>query len=172
MTTELSGSNDPLFETLKRVQEASSPTNLANIKPEKWLMAAEWIHSGKTPTQLRKQGFDNRTIARIKREIAGDLDQIQAAKLEELRNIRDVADQVLGDQIEKQVDRTEPMEVKEMFYFNNTVDSIDRRIGRMEGRADVVIEHKKAKTPDELAKELEAMFLENTIEAEIVEDET
>ena len=169
---KLTGKNDPLYQILKKVQAASNPTNLANTKPDKWLMAAEWIHSGKTPTQLRAKGMDNRTIARIKREIGGTLDEIQAAKLDELRNIRDVADQVLGDQIEKQADRTDPMEVKEMFYFNNTVDSIDRRIGRMEGRADVVIEHKKAKTPDELAKELEAMFLENTIEAEVIEDET
>lgn len=168
---KLAKKDDPLFETLKKVQASSTPCNLSNTKPEKWLMAAEWIHSGKTPTHLRKMGFDNRTIARIKREIGGTLDEVQAAKLEELRNIRDVADQVLGDQIEKQADRTDAMEVKEMFYFNNTVDNLDRRIGRIEGRADVIIEHKKAKTPDELMKDFQELF-DQIPEAEIIEDET
>lgn len=169
METEIESHKDALFERLKEKQKDAPPMALVNSKPDKWLFAAEWIAAGKTPTDLRAKGYDNRTIARIKRDIQGTLDIVNAERLEKLRDMRDVGDSVIGKSLDEIHNKGAILDGKELYFTNKVVEDVDKRIGRMEGLADVVVEHRHVKTPEELAKDFEEMF--NQIpEAEVIDE--
>jgi hypothetical protein len=49
------------------------------------------------------------------------------------------------------------------------VEFLQKRVNRLETGADQIIRHEKAKSPEELAKELEELF-DEAIDAEFIED--
>jgi hypothetical protein len=168
--TKLKKTDHPLHERLKELQATSKNNALVNYNPGKWLEAAMTIYNGKSTMPLRANGHSGRVIAQIRRQIAGNLSEVQEQKLEELRNMIDEADYVSGRQIDAYAQQEEIMSPKEFKEFNVGVEFLQKRVNRLETGADQIIRHEKAKSPEELAKELEELFMENTLEAEIVED--
>lgn len=167
---KLKKTDHPLHERLKELQASSKTNALVNYNPGKWLEAAMTIYNGKSTLPLRAKGHSGRTLAEIRRQIAGSLSEVQEQKLEELRNMIDEADYITAKHIDAYAASDEIMNQKDLREFNVTVKLIHDRANRIETGADRIIRHEKPKSPEELAKELEELFMSNTLEAEIVED--
>ena len=170
LMNKIQKTNHPLHERVMELQKASKSNALVNFNPSKWLEAAMDIYNGKSTVALRKNGHNGRTLALVRRQIANDITEVQEQKLEELRNMIDEADYVSGRQIDAYAQQDEVMSPKEFKEFNVGVEFLQKRVNRLETGADQIIRHEKAKSPEELTKELEELFMANTLEAEVVDE--
>ena len=117
---------------------------------------------------------DRVTIYRIEREIAKDIEEFRAYQAKNVEIAYSMVSDALLAKAERMSESKGTFDDKEAKALKETSVSFGLLEGtakRLRGGADVVIEHRKAKTPEQLATELKEMFEEEVIDVTPKEDD-
>jgi len=176
METELSIETErTLRERLIEEQNVVRPgPNLARQDPERWLDVASGLVRGVSIKHFRdKYSMDYYTIKKIQNSIWPSIEEFRINQANEIDVNLSMMDEAISGKMNKVLEKGDfdLDEAKSMKEMAVATQALGQRSNRLRGEADVKVEHKQVKTPAEYKAELEAMFKENVIEAEIVETE-
>lgn len=170
--TRIAEIDQTLREKLLEVQKKDDPRSLSVKEPGKWLQIAAALTTTPNIRAIREHfKTDFYTVKRIEREI---MPSIEEFRLREAMNT-EVSWSMMGDAIRAKMekiaqagdfDEKEAKAIKEMTVSKGLLLGASTKL---RGGADMVVEHRKAKTPEEYAKDLEAFMRENIQEAEVIE---
>jgi len=155
------------------LQATEYPSSLVCQKPEKWWEIATSLLSGVARTKTHQNtGCDYQTVCRVHRQLIGEVEEYKKWKIEHLRDTQDMADELIGGQIDKKLQSStregaEEIDAKDLYYLDKVSESVARRLNRLEGGADLIVERRVAKTPAELKADFDEMFAEIE-EAEVI----
>lgn len=163
-----------LREILQGLQLTEHSNSLARSNPERWFEMASSLAEGNSQLSARKAfNTDWATVKRVERQISGNMEIYRLDKIENLRDIMDVSDDITSKSLSRTLQRIEEdgeIDAKDLKEINVTSNFIAQRSNRLEGLADVVVEHRHVKSPEELKKEFEEMFMKDAIDAEVVDE--
>lgn len=180
METNLTNQKDytrEIQEALLERQKASAATDLSNSNPERWVTAATMLIEGSPIKAIRDAtGSNHYTIKRVEAAMNEQLCDIARQKAFETRVLTNMNDELMAKQYNKlheKMDKEEELTDEEARILKNIADAgvkLSHRVDRLEGRADQIVEHRDARSPEQLTQELEKMFGE-VVDAELIEDE-
>ena len=163
-----------LKERLKEVRDGAHYNDLAVTKPEKWMQIAMAVFRAKSILgTMRELGVTQHSVYKVKKQILDIRDDYKEFQINNIDANIDAIDDITAEELQKV--REEGLELnhaKAIKELSVASQIMSQRRHKLSDGADKVVRVEQAKTPEELTKELEALFNEQTIEieAEIVED--
>jgi hypothetical protein len=168
-------------KALREHQKDCYHTDVAVLRPEVWKNTAVAILQGAgcRPT-MKSLGIAQHTYYKVKKALFATPDDYRkhVAELAHVTlAINDDNKQKLSEIISDLLERKDTLDAKELLDLAkaqkemSVTGQIDaQRIQRLEGDADMVIRHERAKTPEELQKDFEEKFLAKIKKAEVIDE--
>jgi len=167
-------------EALRNHQKDCYYTDVAVLRPEVWKNTAVAILQGAgcRPT-MKSLNITQHTYYKVKKALFATHDDYRKHVAELAHVTQAINDdnkqklsQIIGDRLSKKetLDSKELLDLAKAQKEMSVTGQIDaQRIQRLEGDADMIIRHEKAKTPEELQKDFEDKFLADIKEAEVID---
>jgi hypothetical protein len=175
-TQMLAQASEALRSRLHELQEIAHYNAYCVRMPDKWLGVATDIFQGKSVTgTMKRRGISQQTYYVVRKQIYDIMDHYKSIQIDALDANMDAINDISARELER-VTKSGGLDLdtaKAIKELNVAGQIMAQRRHKLSDGADKVVRIEQAKTPEELAEELEAMFKEQAIEieAEVVEHE-
>lgn len=166
--------SEKLRERLHELQKLSHYNAYCVRAPEKWMNVARAVFRGDSVRgTMESLSISQQTYYVVRKQIYDIMDHYKAIQIDNLDANMDAINDISAKALEKitlsgDLELDQAKAIKEL---NVAGQIMSQRRHKLSDGADKIVRVEQAKTPEELAADLEAMFRENVIEAEVVEDE-